>query len=73
MAKIRVTEATNNEIALVINDKVLSTWRCPLPETPFLRELTMVQYMLREAYEQGKRDQKEETGKTLRDIFGLKE
>lgn len=73
MARIRVIEADNNEIALAVDDKIFCYWNAPNPTSPFMLELSLVQQMLHEVYEKGRLDQKEEISKTLRGIFGLKE
>lgn len=72
MAKIRVVDADNDEIALVVNDNVLSTWNAPHPASPFMSEVSLIQQMLNEVYEKGREDKQKEISKTLQSIFGLK-
>ena len=73
MARIRLSETADAEIALVINDKVQATWGCPHKEATLKEEIPLIQQMLHEAYERGRDAKKEEISKTLRGIFGLKE
>ena len=63
-----------SKIHLIVNNKRCGSWTASFNAGEELtKHRELVRYMLLEAYEQGKHDQKGEISKTLRGIFGLKE